>query len=161
MKAKKYHFSKNGEGERRTIVPVGERYRTDRVDITIDGYGKVTVTQFTRYKATRKHIPHTWTTYAPEVGFDRDLAVEWLKDHGFVVEVWPKRDNGWWAGARAWRGEEKWPIRHGWEVHELRQKLKKEYWFWRDNPLKRKELGLTQPLLTQWDLDGMDLAFVG
>ena len=166
MSKKTYTFSKNGPGNLRTIARNGQSIRTDRIDFDVHASGTVMVTQMTRYKADRRDIAHTWTTYDQEVGFDLALALAWCEENGFVVETWPTSKS--WdnpkaciRGARAWRGA-KWPIRTGWQIQKLRCRLEREVIAWADTaPWLREERGLENPAWNLFDLQNANLAFVG
>ena len=161
MSKKTYTFSKNGPGNLRTIARNGQSIRTDRIDFAVLADGTVNVTQMTRYKSNRKDVPHTWTTYDPEVGFDISLALAWCNDNGFVVETWPQWGNSPIRGARAWR-DERWAIRTAHQIGRMRRQLENDTARWVDTaPWKREELGLVEPIWTMLELRTVDLAFVG
>lgn len=158
---KRYTFSKNGPGEMRTIARNGQTIKTDRIDFQVLANGTVIVTKMTRYKAGRKDVPHTWTTYTPEVGFDIEMALIWCKENGFIVEAWPQWGDNPIRGARAWR-DEKWAIRTAYQIGKMRRQLERETARWVDMaPWKREELDLHKPIWTMLELRTIDLAFVG
>jgi len=100
---------------------MSKKTRTDRIDFLVLPGNKIRVTKM--YRAPypkRRDVVHDTQIHSLE-DFDVDAAILWLKTNGFTVMSWPTHKKfplGW----RAWRGAP-WPIRSGWEIGKLRQKL--------------------------------------
>jgi len=93
--------------------------KTERIDFTTLDAERCIVTKFHRSDDKRRDILHS-KEIKTATDFNLHDAIEWCEHNDFVVYTW--YDESGRQHARAFLGEP-WPIRTGWQIMRLREKL--------------------------------------
>lgn len=89
----------------------------DRIDFAVLGNGQVSVIKFRHNAKQRQDVPLSHSI--KDGDFCLAAALQWCKEHGYIVRSWP-------GGARAWKGKLR-VIRTGHEIMRLRRQLEDQW----------------------------------
>jgi hypothetical protein len=114
---------KPGQNPKRPVT------RPIRVDIIVEANGSASVTEFWAVRQpdnSVREVPLLGKRTMKD-GYRAEDAVNWLKEHGYVVREFPVDPDARSSrkGYRAWKGSEPWAIRPAWRIQKMRKAVER------------------------------------